>query len=501
MVNLQGSLDKLNSKPLKIVVMGIASMLIIILGAVLFLNPLFVSGAQISCPPTTLRVALGLNLSSTEFSVFEGKYELVDYITQRVISTDVGNGVWMVAPAGNSNIQIYNNGNSINGLGSFILILRQKDNLNNNVFQYMNKRYRGNIVIENLNGRLQIINFVDVEKYLYGVVGSEMIPGAPEEAYKSQAVVSRTYALYHKEHPQLNYDVGISTQWQVYGGYDSEVSKGTLVKKAVDDTYGQVVYYDNSLIQAFFHSNSGGYTESCENVWYSNFPYIQPVYTPEDACAIQVPQSGGWPGNTYSWEKSFTRDALMDKIKNWNNKHSDNIINVGEIQEISVSRLAVDPQTREDLSTETESGRATQLDFIGTRGVKSFERDGIRPVFGLRSTLFEVIYDSTVKVWNAFGSQDVLSCTKNSYGIDTDKMVTKLNGNETYYYVLGNDGITTVPKTFTKVIFKGKGNGHGLGMSQWGAYGMALKGNDYKKIIEHFYNQDKYDGKLEIRQY
>jgi stage II sporulation protein D len=66
---------------------------------------------------------------------------------------------------------------------------------------------------------------------------------------------------------------------------------------------------------------------------------------------------------------------------------------------------------------------------------------------------------------------------------------------------LGADGLKTMPKDFSIITFKGKGNGHGLGMSQWGARGMAQNGKNYKSIIEHYYNQGRFDGRLSIGQY
>lgn len=474
---------------------------VIIILSILIFPVKIPAAAYIDTTPTTVRVALGINLASVEFSVSEGNYELVDCLTQRVVSTASFKGKWVVAPAGSTNLQIYHNGQPLQGISSSLLLLRQVNDQELNVFSFEQKKYRGNLLLENFRGKIQAINYLDMEQYLYGVVGAEMGLGAPEEAYKAQAVVSRTYALYHKQHPQLNYDLGINTQWQVYGGYDSEIASGSIVKKAVDETRGQVICYDQELIQAFFHSNSGGYSEACENVWSASLPYIQPVATPEDAVAVQVSSKLSWSAETYHWEKTYNKQELMNQLIQWNRAHPDNAVNVGEILEISVKRWAVDPQTKEFLAKETDSGRVTQLDIKGTRGVKSFYRDTIRSVLGLRSTLFEVICDSTVKIWNAFGSLYILNNTENLKAINADGYISKLNGNKDKYYVLSAEGLKTIPKDFSAVTFKGKGNGHGLGMSQWGAWGMALRGSKYTEIIEHFYNQDKNDGRLRIQTY
>lgn len=456
--------------------------------------------AQLTGPPNALRVALSLNQASANFQILEGNYQLIDYVTNKVLGSGPGIGSWVVAPAGKTNIQVSYNGKKIGNLGSS-LYLKQVDYNAQNIFRYKNVRYRGDLLIQNINGKIQIIDVVDVEQYLYGVVGAEIGMSAPDEALKAQAVVSRTYALYYKEHPQLHYDLGIGTQWQVYGGYDTELLTGERVKSAVNATKGQAIYYDNKLILAFFHANSGGFTEACENVWYSSIPYIQPVSSPGDAQALNEPQNQGWPAVTYQWEKSFTTSQIAQRITQWNRGNSDDKISVGTIKDITASRQAIDPVTHKYLPRETTSKRVTQLNFVGSIGTKSIFRDRIRNVFDLRSTLFEICTDSTVHLWTAFNTKESVNRTENIRGITVDGLVSKLNGNNRTYYIVTSEGVKTMPKTFSKITFSGNGYGHGLGMSQWGARGMAVSGSHYQNIIQHYYNQDRNDGRLVIGTY
>ncbi|MDX9870998.1 MAG: SpoIID/LytB domain-containing protein [Clostridia bacterium] len=460
-----------------------------------------VATAAFSCPQGSIRVALALNLSSGEFSVNMGAYELIDYATQRVISPSAGDGVWLVAPLGNQNIQIANSAQGVQNHAGSIVMLRQKEPDGLNLFQYKNTRYRGDLLLENVNGSIHVINVVKLEQYLYGVVGPELGFKALPEAYKAQAVVSRTYALYRKQYPQLNYDIGMDQQTQVYAGYEGELNGGEAVKSAVDATAHLAVYFDNQLIQPFFHSNSGGYTESCENVWSAQLPYLRPVATPEDAYVLNVSQSQGWPANTYQWEKSYTKQELLDRINKWNASNSQEKINVGTLQDIVARRQAVDPVTKGYLSKDTASGRVTQLDFVGSNGVKSFFRDGIRAVFELRSTLFQLCFDSSIQVWDAFGSLASFNQAGDLLGINVDGEIGKLNGNNGKYYLLTASGVQEMPKSYTTLTIKGNGNGHGVGMSQWGAMGMAANGKDYRSILEHFYNQNYYDGRLVVKAY
>ncbi|ABW65845.1 SpoIID/LytB domain [Desulfosudis oleivorans Hxd3] len=133
-------------------------------------------------------------------------------------------------------------------------------------------RYRGAVVVSADGGTVSAINHVDIEPYLYGVVPREMPASWPEQALMAQAVASRTYALYVKQKSaDRSFDVRATTASQVYGGYDAEMP---AANRAVDATQGQVLTYNGNLIVAYFHANSGGYTECPENVWGAALPYL-----------------------------------------------------------------------------------------------------------------------------------------------------------------------------------------------------------------------------------
>jgi len=450
-----------------------------------------------------IRVALNTDLSLAEFTVTEGDYELIDFLTQLNFGNIQKGDIWRVTPVGKSSLQVSRNGHPLSKLAGSLLVLKPKNPNKLNVFRFQGKRYRDTLLVKNVNGRLDVINLISVEKYLCGVVGAEIGASAPDEALKAQAVVSRTYALYYKEHPQMDYDVGITTRWQVYGGYDMEVISGPRVKNAVDCTRGQVIYYDGKIIQAFFHANSGGYTENSENVWWAYIPYIRAVPAPEDTYVLNYPvQEGGWPANTYQWNKTFNKQELDRQINSYNRDYPENPVNIGNIISIQASRYSVDPNTspREYMSEETESRRVTELQMVGTKGSKTFYRDGIRRVFDLRSSMFDVFFDSTANIISGFCKSTVNSLN-NLWAVGNDGMSSKINGTSSVYYVQDIDGIKSMPKSFSNLIFSGHGYGHGLGMSQWGARGLAAQGYNYQQIIKHYYNKNNYDGKLTIGLY
>ncbi|MFZ5943316.1 MAG: SpoIID/LytB domain-containing protein [Bacillota bacterium] len=449
-----------------------------------------------------LRVALNTGQSFVELEINQGNYQLIDYQTQSNMGEAPAGTTWRISPVGKGSLQLILNGQPLPKLAGPLVILRPHDISQLNIFKFQGKRYRDSVLIENKDGKLNVINLISVERYLYGVLGAEMGANAPDEALKAQAVVSRTYALYYKEHPQLSYDVGTDTTWQVYGGYDMELLSGERVKNAVDSTRGQVIYYDGKIIQAFFHANSGGYTENSENVWWAYIPYIRAVAAPEDTYALHYPvQEGGWPANTYQWTKTFNKEELQRQLLAYSKDYPDNALNVGEITDIKYSHFSINPfsSPRQYMNVNTSSLRVTELEIIGTKGNKTFFRDGIRRVFDLRSSKFNLYFDSTVKIISSIG-QNIVNSTQDIYALGLNG-IQRVSGSDSEYYVQDIDGLKTIPKEFKSIIFNGNGYGHGLGMSQWGARGLAAQGKNYLQIISHYYNNNNSDGKLSVQLY
>jgi stage II sporulation protein D len=444
----------------------------------------------------TIRVGLVSNVNKVSFSVVEGEYILTDASTQMPIGYPQKGEEWTVLREG-FNMKISINGMNIETPYLGPLVLMPQSTSKDNIFRCLSVSYRDSLIIQNDTNGLLAINNVGIEKYLYGVVGKEMGYSAPQEALKAQAVVSRSYALSNKG-KSTKYDVGIDTSSQVYGGYDAELLAGAdIVKQAVEETAGLVLYYDGKLVNAFYHANAGGHTENSENVWLERLPYIRAVSSPFDQYAVTYPYqtSSGWPANTYEWNVTYSRENLIDKINNWNNRSS-NKIEVGELLDLKLSKK------QDDLNSDTLSGRVTRLDFIGTKGEKAIIKDSIRSVLGLKSTLFDLLLDSTVYILNEYGEMVEVTRGDKLYAIGNNNSLSPLNGeNSNEYTVVGLGSTKIYPKLFNKVIINGKGHGHGLGMSQWGAQGMAKVGYKYDEILEYYYNQGKNNGYLSIEHY
>jgi len=152
--------------------------------------------------------------------------------------------------------------------------------------------YRGDIWVSTVKGQIFVINALDLEEYLYGVIPKEISPSWPEQALKTQAVAARTYALYHmimRKHEI--YDVFSTTSSQVYGG---KVSEHPSAIKAVDQTKGEVLTCNGKLVLALYHANSGGKTEQMGDAWPGGYTYLKSV---KDDFSIKRPG--------YSWDKKL----------------------------------------------------------------------------------------------------------------------------------------------------------------------------------------------------
>ena len=135
------------------------------------------------------------------------------------------------------------------------------------------KWYHGKLMVKNVNGKLIVINDVDLENYLKGVVPSEMPASWEYEALKAQAIAARSFALANLGKQAKNgYDLKDNTEDQAYGGASAETNK---TNKAVDETHGLVLTYDMKIISAYYSASAGGMTSA--SVWGGYAPYLHSV--------------------------------------------------------------------------------------------------------------------------------------------------------------------------------------------------------------------------------
>lgn len=294
-------------------------------------------------------------------------------------------------------------------------------------FSLRNKAYQGDLHLgfsEALG--VSLINKIDLEKYLYAVVSSEMPSSKKEyfEALKAQAICARTYALAKiKKRKNHLYDVSADHNDQVYGGLHSI---SALARKAVDRTRGDVLTYNDSLATVFYHSTCGGISESAENIWPGlNPPYLQSrkdVLGNGFSC-----QSSPY----YRWRRVFTMSQL-DSLLQTQTGYSLLNKNVKDTTEILF---------RATVLQRSSSGRVQKMKLEYADSVLFIEKYKIRSFF----------HDS-----NGRGLPSLLFNLKSK-----------------------NDSL---------LVFEGAGFGHGVGMCQWGALHMSEQGfKDYDILIHKYF--------------
>ncbi len=147
-----------------------------------------------------------------------------------------------------------------------------------------NYRYSGKLIAYAKDGKIILVNELPVEEYLRGVVPAEVMAGWHMETLKSQAVAARTYAVYHlgysrRYFPDREYDVDDTIAFQAYTGLSD---RHVRTDQAIEDTLGQVLLYDQKLIQAYYHADSGGYTADAEHAFSHQVAYCTAKREPYD---------------------------------------------------------------------------------------------------------------------------------------------------------------------------------------------------------------------------
>ena len=209
----------------------------------------------VSGPVQTLRVALFYELHSVKIST-PAPYEIAEFPSKKSITQ--GNGLSSVTirpdPAG---IRI---GNRLYPVSAVRITSRA------NEVQVQKRRYHSAIeILKNPKGTLTVVNEIDVEDYLKGVLPGEVNPAWSEEALKAQAVISRTYAIFKNiENQDFPFTLSSDVESQVYIGKTGEQAS---TNRAVEKTRGEILTYRNKIFPAFFHSTCGGRTTRADYQW------------------------------------------------------------------------------------------------------------------------------------------------------------------------------------------------------------------------------------------
>lgn len=302
-----------------------------------------------------------------------------------------------------------------------------------NQWFYLNgKRYRGILVVDysTQDTAALALNLVFIEDYLKGVLPAEIGNWSEKEleALKAQAIAARTYALYSLGGSEENgYDLESTVADQVYTGADCENQLSNL---AIKKTQGMIISYAGKLIKAHYHANCGGWTESIEEVWNK----------PPEPYLASLGDNGfcSWAKNA-SWQEIWSRQELEEIVSTCLKAYQKVAPEgIGKILDLQVQKRSA-------------SGRVSTLELRTDKGIFTLEKDNIRWVLRREkpphSILPSTFFDAEL-IRNPEGELE-------------------------------------------KIIFRGSGNGHGVGMCQTGTLGRARAGHSYRAILSHYYRGAK----------
>ncbi len=303
------------------------------------------------------------------------------------------------------------------------------------------------------SGKITVINIIDAELYFKGVLPSEVYPSWHEEALKAAAVATRTYTYnsMNGKHSSLGFDVCDTTCCQVYSGI-TKCQPST--NKAVEDTRNQVLTYNGKLITAVYHAISGGITESSAGAWGGNpesYPYLTVVETPFENYGEIA--RGHWTKVLY--DEDF--NSLIAASSSYQGKISAPIANI-----------TLDDRTPGYLNNMTITDSSGNSILLKTSG-------NIRTFFSTLSANFTI-----GKVY-----------TPQGYAMDSATVITAEGFKDftagSYAAILTSEGKETVGGIRRGYFINGKGHGHGVGLSQYGAQYAAKAGYTYEEILSTYY--------------
>ena len=303
---------------------------------------------------------------------------------------------------------------------------------------FAGRRYRGAVRVVASDSGLVVVNVLGVEDYLRGVVPLEIgaTRGANEQAaVEAQAIAARSYtwvrlgAAESSGSRNVNFDVAATVSDQVYGGADAERE---ATDRAVQVTAGMVLKFGGRVVDAPYSSTCGGESAAADEVWRVS---ASPAYLRRVSDRI--------PGSAdryycdiaprFSWTKEFTSTELDAAARSYLRQYTEGLSAApGHVRGLSIE-------------SRTPSGRVARAVFMTDRGTYAVRANDIRYV--LRSSGAEIL-------------------------------------NSTYFSVnteTGRDG------SLVRVVLRGNGYGHGVGMCQWGAIGRARTGQTARSILAAYY--------------
>lgn len=229
---------------------------------------LFFTFLCIKLPADAIKIGLQTNTTKTAIACSDGGI---------IIDNESGKPIAKVLKMKPYHLKASGNSLTIKGDGKYNKINTHSITLKpvSGFVSVKGKWYRGTLIVNAHNGKTTVINDIDIESYLLGVVPSEMPSRWNIEAHKAQAIAARSYALANLgKRASAGYDLKDTPEDQAYGGASAESNRTT---KAVKETRGIVITYNKKIIPAYYHASSGGHTVNAGAVWNTDLPYLRSV--------------------------------------------------------------------------------------------------------------------------------------------------------------------------------------------------------------------------------
>jgi len=350
------------------------------------------------------------------------------------------------------------------------------------------RTYAGTFTFQpNVYNTYTLVNHVPLETYLRGVVPHEIGVGAPQTTIEAQAILARTYALRNLRRFAIdNYQLCADTQCQVYWGLEGAVPE---TDRAIAATRGQVLTYQSELVDALYSSTTGGVTAPFSDVWNgSDRPYLkavvdsvqnvwdlsrQPLQEETNFRAFIGRNSGfneeGW--DMFRWRVQSSLSEITTDLKSYLRSKQHPLADFTQVKDIKVLERST-------------AGRVRRMSILTDRGEVILEKDEIlRALYAPNSTLFYVdpVYEPTASSTPA-KKPAIQAAQLNSAPGSTES--TPLPSASPSLIPSPQSSPSRVLKGY---VFVGGGLGHGVGMSQTGAYRLGDLGWSSAQILNFYY--------------
>ena len=323
------------------------------------------------------------------------------------------------------------------------------------------KEYFGSLRALLRQDKILLNNIVDVDSYLSCVLPEKTMPVWPDETIKAQAVAGRSYCLYMQAaNSHRDYDLSANDDEFTYRGCGKRINKDA-VTKLIAAVKGQYLV-DNTgrYVNAVSTSSSGGKTESAMNAWNKKFSYLQSVKDYDN------------DSPDYKWEYQASPTLVENLLEQRGYK-------VGKLSSVKLSPIDSMGDDR------TATGRVKHIFFTGSAGTVKVSGAQLVEILNLNSALFDIETGTPIP--------EVLKVPiENAYGFEIGSKNINIKVNESeqpvwkdimrsYHMLSGAKG--------EKITFRGSGKGHGVGLSAWGARGLANTDDSitYVDILKHYY--------------